>query len=389
MDLNELLALSRNSAWKPQPSSAPPPAAEKEHLPAFCDGAKCDGAKWPQWSFVHSPVTPKYRNPYHMRDEVRAAKEAEAAGAAAGGGGAQAGAEAAGAAAGGGGARAGAEAAGAETAAAPMFPVRGLDEPELTEDAYFARFVARTPDECAAESRHTQQTPKWYQSKLLTYGASSAADVCGRGYRKTTALEATEDRFRRYSELFGTPPKDTQDTSPMDWGNENEDTARKWFEAVSGLRVDEYGVLKLPAHPWLAVSPDGVIPLPPAADGTPRNRLLEIKCPYYLWRSNGRHPYAKHPQNVPPYYYDQVQCTMGVMHMHDVLYPAQPAWNVVDCDFVVWQPGTLWVTRVPFDQTYFEDKIFGPLRDTFTRLYLPRLVLYFNRRWDQVTFAED
>ena len=58
----------------------------------------------------------------------------------------------------------------------------------------------------------------------------------------------------------------------MDYGILTEDEARRKYESLTGQNVLESGLVISPAQPWLACSPDGIIP-------GDEPKALEIKCP--------------------------------------------------------------------------------------------------------------
>ena len=66
---------------------------------------------------------------------------------------------------------------------------------------------------------------------------------------------------------------------------------------------------------------------------------------------------------------------------------ASGKYNIADCDFVVYQTNMLWVTRVPFDRSYYETKLFPALHHWYFDLFLPAATKYYNR--DYSTAADD
>ena len=115
------------------------------------------------------------------------------------------------------------------------------------------------------------------------------------------------------------------------------------------------GFIIQPALPWLGGSPDGVI-VDHAVSGC-GPILLEIKCPqtkwelspmelfkdesFYLGCQNGQ-PYLK--KNHARGYYTQIQMCMGLA-------------KAEFCDFIVYTKHGLVITRVQYDNTYFEHLI--------------------------------
>lgn len=262
----------------------------------------------------------------------------------------------------------------------------------ISPSDFFARFVQRTREQCEEEERAPQGSEAWLKSRLHTATASRYGAIAGMSpYRKPEQL-AIEMLW---------PDKD-EASNPgrvvMQWGTDNEDNARNSYidwatrqlyaqyrEAgkpveEAWLRVEERGIIRYPEISWMGVSPDGIV-VWRAPDGTVRKRYLEIKCPYYKWRSE-EHPYAKHkPLNCPPDYYAQVQGGMGYLRMEDERRKErgeEPEWGIEDCDFVVWQPHRLRIQRIAFDEGFFHGKLFPALQTWYFRTYLPAATAQYN-----------
>ena len=151
------------------------------------------------------------------------------------------------------------------------------------------------------------------------------------------------------------------------WGSEHEDIARDAYIArvqreiddgtspYTSIRVEETGLFVNPARSWLGSSPDGVVHVT-TRDGGSHKFLLEIKCPF-------RKRFYDPP--VPDYYNCQIQ---GVMANMDLPY----------CDFVVWTPTGMQVTRVPFDTEFWEGTLLPGLEKFYKERYLPAIVAKAN-----------
>jgi putative phage-type endonuclease len=147
------------------------------------------------------------------------------------------------------------------------------------------------------------------------------------------------------------------------WGSDHEDIARDAYVAhiqseidagtspYTSIRVEETGLHVNPDRPWLGSSPDGVVHVT-TKDGEAHKFLLEIKCPF---RKKFYEP------AVPDYYNCQIQGVMANM-------------NLPHCDFVVWIPGDLQITRVPFDAEFWDQKLYPGLYDFYHKMYLPAIV---------------
>lgn len=141
------------------------------------------------------------------------------------------------------------------------------------------------------------------------------------------------------------------------YGSAHEDTARDEYVQVKrsegvNLTVIETGLVINPARPWMGNSPDGLVDIM-HPNGTIERGLLEIKCPY-------RQQFYT-PDPVPSYYYAQIQGTMGNLQL---------PW----CDFVVWTPTGLQITRVPFDSNYWEQCLLPALTTFYFDMYMPLAV---------------
>lgn len=151
------------------------------------------------------------------------------------------------------------------------------------------------------------------------------------------------------------------------WGSDHEDVARDAYvkymqDAISAgtsvytsLRVEETGLHVNSSRPWLGSSPDGVVHVT-TRDGGSHRFLLEIKCPYSRRFYN---------PPVPPHYKCQIQGMMANM-------------NLPYCDFVVWIPGSMQITRVQFDAPFWETTLLPGLHKFYHEMYLPRVVAKMN-----------
>ncbi len=173
-----------------------------------------------------------------------------------------------------------------------------------------------------------QRSEEWFTARLGKATASRFKDIVAitkSGYgaaRKNYRAELVIERL--------TGEKASNYTSPaMQWGIDNEPTARDAYTAETGNDVVEASFVE---HPLLAAgaSPDGYV----GEDG-----LVEIKCP-----NSATHIETLTKQAIPREYVAQVQ---GQMWM------TGRAW----CDFVSFDPrmpqnAQLFITRVIRDDDY-------------------------------------
>ena len=115
------------------------------------------------------------------------------------------------------------------------------------------------------------------------------------------------------------------------------------------ISIEETGLLITPERPWMGNSPDGIIHHT-YKSGRKEKGLLEIKCPFK------KQFYTPNP--VPVYYYSQIQGTMGNLGL---------PW----CDFVVWTPTGMQITRVLFDQTYWDEDMLPKVSQFYFDMYMP------------------
>ena len=117
-----------------------------------------------------------------------------------------------------------------------------------------------------------------------------------------------------------------------EYGNMNEHLARTDYQLKTGNIVETVGFY--PFYEWAGASPDGLI------DKSPEfSKIVEFKCPYSL--RNGGTFKSIHEQ---PHYYAQIQFQMLVV-------------DVLECDFVQWQPNDMMIEIVQFDEDYTMDMV--------------------------------
>jgi len=151
------------------------------------------------------------------------------------------------------------------------------------------------------------------------------------------------------------------------WGNDHEKVALDAYVAkmradiamgnspYTSIEIEETGLFVNPDHPWLGSSPDGVVHVT-TKDGESHKFLLEIKCPF-------KKSFYSPP--VPSHYNCQIQ---GVMANMSLPY----------CDFVVWIPGDMQITRVEFDTEFWNQTLLPGLKTFYSNRYLPALVAKAN-----------
>ncbi len=175
------------------------------------------------------------------------------------------------------------------------------------------------------QSEDEQRTEEWFTIRLGKATGSRFKDVMTKvKYGESAAVK--NYRAQLVSERLTGMKEEGFTTTAMQWGIDNEDTARLRYELHSGEIVDECGFFQHESLP-AGASPDGLI----GSDG-----LLEIKCP-----NTATHIETLKIQNVPKTYYWQVMGQLWITGRQ---------W----CDFVSFDPrmpenAQLFVKRVERD----------------------------------------
>lgn len=137
-----------------------------------------------------------------------------------------------------------------------------------------------------------QGSDEWYKIRLGKVTASNFSKVLAKGQgktRKAYMLKLAAERLTGESQ-------ESYSNGSMDWGTEHEDEARRHYEAINGVTVDQVGFVEL--NEDVGASPDGLI----GEDGG-----LEQKCP--LTTTHLEYIMAN---KAPSVYVPQIQGTMWV-----------------------------------------------------------------------------
>jgi hypothetical protein len=254
----------------------------------------------------------------------------------------------------------------------------------------------------AAAATHDQRGDEW--ARVRRNRLTSSVFGIAAGYK---GRAAQRDLVRRM--LWGDEDRDASSYAArmMAYGTEMEPVARDAYVAVraaagDGFEVTETGfaICTEPGWGFLGASPDFFlaeaapgcvadagdatsphhafcakvvsIPVPepepeqaaPAPPPPPPYTSLgcgEIKCPaasYEFYSSQAQH--AKY--GIPDVYYAQIQGAMAIT-------------GRTFCDFVVYTPVAMQVTRFPFNATYWSDELRPALRAFYMDEFVPRAVL--------------
>lgn len=234
-------------------------------------------------------------------------------------------------------------------------------DPPITREEWLAQLEV-TEEQARTIVNYEQGTPEWLASRVGRITSSNFGAAIGDN-------KYTSPRALLKQMLWG----EFKGNAATRWGSEHENVARDEYiqivkdqiaaaqqvcsygqddEVLADIGVKECGLVINPARPWMGNSPDGLITLTYASGRTEKG-LLEIKCPF-------RKQFYE-PDPVPLYYFAQVQGTMGNMGL---------PW----CDFVVWTPSGVQVTRVPFDQAYWDNKLLPRVTSFYFDQYVPLAV---------------
>jgi putative phage-type endonuclease len=181
--------------------------------------------------------------------------------------------------------------------------------------------------ELLAQKYDDQRSPEWFALRGQMLTASDVAAAIGTNFFKhpeTLILEKC-GAGRKFT--------GNSDTAR---GTRLEPYVRDMYDAQTGSKSHEIGLLVHPVHKWLGGSPDGV-----TEDGV----LIEIKCP------------KKISKKVPDYYMPQIQLLLEIM-------------NLEECDFIQYceEKNIMHIIHVLRDREWFREKL--PIMDAFWKRVL-------------------
>jgi putative phage-type endonuclease len=136
-----------------------------------------------------------------------------------------------------------------------------------------------------------QRSDDWYKARCGSLGASQLNEALATTKGGWGASRETIKNKIIAERLTGIP-SDNYVNAAMQFGIDNEDAARKAYEAYAGVFVDEMGIAKHPVLLHTHASPDGLV----GEDG-----LIEIKVP-----NTTTHIETLKSQKVPSKYMNQM-----------------------------------------------------------------------------------
>lgn len=140
-----------------------------------------------------------------------------------------------------------------------------------------------------------QRSDEWFKARLGKVTASAVADVMAKtksGYGASRANLMA----KLITERLTGQPAESYTNGAMQWGIDNEDTARAAVAFYLGQEIHEVGFIEHPTIMDFGASPDGLI----GSDG-----MLEIKCP-----NTATHLAYLRERQIPQKYLLQMQTQM-------------------------------------------------------------------------------
>lgn len=143
-----------------------------------------------------------------------------------------------------------------------------------------------------------QRTDQWHLDRLGKVTASRISDVVGK--TKSGSYLASRDSYKwqLVRERITGVPSEFRINAAMQWGIDNEEEARIFYQTLYEVDVEQVGFINHPEIPMSGASPDGLI----NDDG-----LVEFKC-----METVNHLKAIFNREMPDYYTDQCQWQMAV-----------------------------------------------------------------------------
>lgn len=189
-----------------------------------------------------------------------------------------------------------------------------------------------------------QRSDLWHASRSGRLTASNYGSAAGHNKYCTPRALVTEMLWKSF-----------QGNSATQWGVDHESIAADAYTRYMRKKLGEHvpfelsfpGLIVSMEFPWIGSSPDGFVWIDQQLAGG-----LEIKCPA------SRKVY----EVLPPYYYDQIQGTMGFLKMK--------WWDVV-----IWTPSQMQVSRYAFDDVYFNTVLFPKMEQFYMKLYIKPAML--------------
>jgi len=193
-----------------------------------------------------------------------------------------------------------------------------------------------------------RDNPLWHEYRKNRFTASQFGKILS-AYDSSSEDDWNLDFTKLESELLGNKPVVL--VPPMVWGQDHENLAIREYEKKTDTKVEPTGIWIFPNGNF-AASPDGIIYND--KDKTKAIGVVEVKCPWRLRKIkignvsdwNAHLDYLDHWNKLLPShpYYHQIQGEMM-------------ATKVDWCDFIIWCPSGILISRIFANKGWQEDTI--------------------------------
>ena len=209
-----------------------------------------------------------------------------------------------------------------------------------------------SPEKAAEIERLTRgqsRCQRWFDEKKWRITASKFGDVCKSGPDRD--LDILASNIYDPPNLSGYPA--------VRHGLMYEATALERFTSQTGKNIKGCGLFILPEFPFLGASPDGLV------EG--EDAIVEVKCPYAAKDKKilpGKHiPYLE-------YSGDKIQLKKNHSHHYQIQGQLMLSGRK-KCYFIVYTMCDLLIEEIPFDRSFFEEKMQSQLENFYEKVYCP------------------
>ena len=192
--------------------------------------------------------------------------------------------------------------------------------------------------EMSVEQRNN---PLWFDARQWRITSSNFGKVCNRQFRQLYPPSLMKSLLGDY----GMPR-----TAAIQWGCNHEADVIRSYMSNRGVLVSECGIFLSTRYPFLATSPDGIVPLSDTCFG-----LTEVKCPF-------KHRKSKIAEACEDgsFCLRCVDDTIVLKRMHDYYYQVTGQLALTGaqfCDFVVWTEEDIHIERIRLDNELWDDMV--------------------------------
>ncbi len=197
------------------------------------------------------------------------------------------------------------------------------------------------------DTRGQSDSKLWFKERLWRITASRFGEI----------ICATENRDKKLlcASLFS---HQKLKTPAVIHGQTWEKVAVKALEEKHSIKVSESGLFVSPCYPFLGASPDGLI-------GT--EGIVEVKCPY-----NGRNSQIS-PSKLFPFLKQEDE-KLELKRNHRYFYQIMGQLAISRrqyCLFVVYTHCDLFVQKIIYESTFFDQEMLPKLKDFYDNDYRP------------------